>query len=108
MCSWEIINNKLTTSELSDFSKKTALSILTWLDRHSDKERQMIIDSIFNSLEASGVYYTRDIRKIKSVLSIIENLKNIDDNSKALIIDFLKYNINTIMSNNKEEKNNNL
>ena len=64
---WEIDDKSLVLSELSTFSKKTALSILTWLDSHNDLERKLTIESIFNALEDAGIYYTRDIRKIKSI-----------------------------------------
>lgn len=101
MNNWLVDDKKLVLSELSLISKKTSLSILSWLDSHNDEERKKIIDSVFISLEDAGVYYTKDIRKLKSILSIVENLRNIDNDSKRLIKDFLEYNINFIL-NDKE------
>lgn len=104
MINWQIDDKKLINSELSNISIKVKNSILSWLDKHDDKDRKIAIDTIFTTLEDSGVYYTKDIKKIKSVLNIIENLKDVDEEFKIIVKDFINYNLNYILYEKVEEK----
>lgn len=105
MLNWQINDKELINSELSNISKKFRESTLSWLNVHNDEQRRITFETVFTSLEDAGVYYTKDIRKIRSVISIVENLKGVEEESKILIKDFLNYNINYILYEKLEDKN---
>ena len=56
-----------------------------------------MITTVFNALENSGVYNLNDLKNIKTAIRVIKNIRNIDKETKELILDFLKFNIDYLL-----------
>lgn len=90
--SWEIEDDNLVKSELSERSKRLEKSIITWLEKHTDEERKKVIDSVFKALEDAEITVVNDATKIRNIFKIIHNLNTIDRETKKLIIDLIVFN----------------
>ena len=89
---WCINGDRLVLSELSDKSKKIETSLISWLDVHSDEEKMIIVNSISKALKKADVKTLPEAIKIKNFIKIINNIKNIDKDTRKLIIDLIMYN----------------
>ena len=92
MVTWEINNNKLVSSTLSDKSLKFKSRFTAWLDRHTGDEIKIMTDTIFGSIEKAGIRDTYTLFKIPNAIKVIHKIQNVDQQSKKLIIDLLNYN----------------
>lgn len=99
MMTWQIKEDKLLEASLSDVSKKLDQSIILWLEKHDDKEREKMITAVFKALENSGIYNLYDLKSIKKSILVIKNLKNIDKETKKLILNFLEFNLHYLLNN---------
>ena len=99
LLSWQIKDNKLIETELSEISKKIDKSITLWLDKHDEIKRKKMISTIFKALENSGIYNLYDLKDVKTAIKVIKNLSNIDKETKKLILDFLEFNLTYILNN---------
>lgn len=100
---WQVNNTELVLAELSDLSKKIDNSVLAWLDKNDDVKREKMITTVFKALENSGVYNLNDLKNIKIAIKVIKNIRNIDKETKELILDFLKFNIDYLLHDVKLE-----
>lgn len=98
LSSWIVDDDELFLSELSTTSKKLEKSIISWLEKHDDEERTMIVNKIFSVLEDAEVDAFNNVRDIKKIIKIIHNVRNIDKQTKDLIIDFITYTFNNIIN----------
>lgn len=96
MLSWEIVDNKLRRSKLTAKSLALERSLTEWLNDHSDEDRRKIIDNLFGLFEKSGIKETMDLINAKKLAALAKNLKTVDEESKKLAIDMVKYAGNNI------------
>lgn len=96
MLTWEIIDDKLRRSKLTAKSLALEKSLTEWLNGHSDEDRKKIIDSVFDLFEKSGIKETVDIANAKKLVALAKNLKTVDEESKKLVVDMVKYAGNNI------------
>jgi hypothetical protein len=96
---WQIEDNHLKEANLSNLSKKLDKSVILWLDKHDDKQREKIITTVFNALENSGLYNLYDLKNLKIAIKVIKNLNNIDSDTKKLILDFFEFNLSYLLNN---------
>ena len=89
---WELEDDSLVLSELSDKSKKIEQSLISWLDMHSDEERIRIVNTLFEVIEEANIKTLSEVKKINNIISIVKSIKNIDKQTRDLIIDLLTYN----------------
>lgn len=101
MVNWKIEDNSLVLSKKSRFSENLKKSSLIWLSDHDDEKRKKMIDEIFSILEQSNVKTTYDFKNIKVAANIIKNMKKLDEETRNLALDFLKFNINYQIENRK-------
>ncbi len=99
LVTWQILDDEFVEAPLSEFSKKIEKSVILWLDKHNDLEREKMIVSIFNALEKAGIYNLNDLINLKTAFRVIKNLSDIDDETKKLIGDFINFNINYLLNN---------
>jgi len=92
MTTWLVDDDKLVPSELSDRSRRLEKSLISWLDMHDDTERIKMINALFKVLEDADIEVLMNATKIKNIIKIIQNIKNIDTQTRKLTIDFLTYN----------------
>lgn len=86
---WLIENDNLIETELSIKSTKLKNNIIEWLDNHNDVERKILIETIFNILENSGVTDTTKLKDIKCIVNMIKGIRNVDKDTKDLALDFI-------------------
>lgn len=91
MSTWCIKDDQLVLSKLSKRHQHLQKRTLEWIDNHSDLERQKVIDVLFDVIKKCDIEDTMTLMKFKSIIKIIKELKNIDNESKKLAVDFLKY-----------------
>lgn len=101
MVNWEVNDNSLVLAKQSKFSENLKNSSLMWLNDHDDQKRKKVIEEIFKILEESNVKTTYDFKNIKVATNVIKNMKKLDDETKKLALDFLKFNINYQIENRK-------
>ena len=90
---WLIENDSLIETQLSSKSKRLEIKIIEWLDNHNDMQRKVLIETIFNILEKSGITDTMKLKDIKCIINVVKEIRNVDKETKDLAIDF----INNIM-----------
>lgn len=100
---WKINDKELDYTSLSRFSKNLEKGLLLWLDNHDDNQRKKVINTVFNTIEDLGIDKLSSVTKLKNIFKIINGLKNIDEESKALAIDLIKFNTNYVLENRKGE-----
>ena len=100
---WQIEGNKFLRTDLSLISKNLEKSIILWLDAHDYDDRRKMITKIFKALEDGEMYTTNDLVNIRKSIKVIKNLNNIDEDTKNLVLNFLKFNLNYILKNSKGE-----
>ena len=100
---WKIKDNKLVPSKLSTISKNLRKSTNIWLDKHDDITKKEIITNIFNALEESNIYDSNDFLNLTKWPDIIKNIDSIDEETKILIINLLKFNIEYLINNLKTD-----
>ena len=89
MSKWLIKDDKLIETKLSKKHKKLEKEIITWIENHNEYERKIIITNIFNILKKYNIEDIMSLIKIKNIIKVIKELKNIDEESKDLILDFI-------------------
>ena len=103
---WEIKDNKLVSSNLSTMSKRLEKSTNMWLDKYDNSQREKVVTIIFDSLENNGIYNANDLLDFRKLSNIINNLNDIDKESKEIIINLIKFNIDYLISDLKSNINN--
>jgi len=93
---WLLDDNKITNGTMTERSKRLEASILSWLDMHNDEERTKMITTLFWILEDAKITTIPSIRKIDSIIKIIQNINNIDKQTKELIKELIIYNYKNV------------
>lgn len=94
---WQTNGTSFIESSLSKISKNLKESIILWLDQHNDEQREKMITNVFKAFEKSGIKDINDFFNIKNSFNIVKNIRNIDDETKNLIINLIKFNINYLI-----------
>lgn len=95
IATWVIDEDKLVLTHLSKKSKNLEKNIISWLTNHSDEEKEKAITKIFKAIEDANIKKTIDITDIQKLIKLIENIKNIDDETKKIVISLVKENLLT-------------
>lgn len=90
MSTWSINDDKFSLTTLSKKHEKLHYKTDKWLNEHNDNEIKTMINNIFDIIEKYEISDTMTLIKLKNIIKIIKELKNIDEETKALAIDFLK------------------
>lgn len=89
---WEVSKDTFKKDKLSTLSKNLDKSIVIWLDKHSDIEREKIVLSVFDFLEKEGITSTVDLKKIKNILMLYRKRNNINEETRNILANFVKFN----------------
>lgn len=89
---WQINDTSFLVGKLSTLSKNLDKSIILWLDKHNDIEREKIVNSIFKFLEDAGIRNVAQITKIKTLLSLYKKRNEIDIETRNILSGFIKFN----------------
>lgn len=89
---WILDDDKLKCCKLSRKSRNLEKNILAWLDKHDDTKRIKMVKGIFKILEENNIDVTMDLVKVKNVIKIIHGLRNLDKQTKELLINLIMFN----------------
>ena len=93
---WEIDDDKLVLSELSLKSKRLERSIISWLDKHDDRERKKLIYDLFNMLDESNVESVMELKSLKKLVSLYFKTRKLDKETQDLFWDLILYNFKSV------------
>lgn len=88
--SWIVKENEFKETELKEKSIELEKNVIEWLDNHNDFERKIMIDNVFKIFGKCEIEDTRNLKKIKYIIKVINELRNIDNQTKELAINFIK------------------
>lgn len=86
---WIIEDDHLVESTLSDSSKNLEQRIITWLESHTDKEKEYIVKTVFGVFEDASVKRFVDLTNITNIRKVFNNAKNVDKTTKDLLVDIM-------------------
>ena len=96
---WQTDGTFFKEASLSKISSNLRESIILWLDEHDDEQRRKMIETVFEALEKSGIKDTNDFFNIKKSFNIVKNIRNVDDETKELVMSLIQFNINYLIEN---------
>ena len=88
---WVVEGDHLVDAELSESSKNLEQKLLTWLINHTDKEKESIVRDTFEVFEEANIGAFVELNNFTNIKKVIINLKNIDETTKDMLIDFFKF-----------------
>ena len=98
---WVIDDDKFEEATMSKRSKELEQSIISWLENHSDEEKYRTVRTVFEALENADIHKIIEFSNLPKLIRAIRNIKNIDRESKDVLVDLIRYNFITIK--NREE-----
>ena len=100
---WEISENQFLDEPLSRISRNLDKSIVMWLEQHDDEQREKVVKDVFECFRKSGVKNLSDVTKFKVFIALLKNLDDLDESSKKLLNNFIRYNLDYHMANKKDD-----
>ena len=93
LTNWKIEGKSFVPAKLSFLSKELDLIIIKWLDKYNDIERKKFVDSLFDVCTRADINNLIDIKssKFNNLIKIIKETKNMDQETKRMIIDLFKF-----------------
>lgn len=99
LCTWCINDKQLERVPLSRFSKNIEASMKEWLNNYTDEEKKFFTEKLFAALYEASIENIYDIVNLKRMISVIKNIKGMDERAKKLFIDLIEYNISYCIKN---------
>lgn len=86
--SWIIEDKRFKRATISSFSKRIENGLMSWLETIDDQKREKFVDNLFNIFRKSEIHDLNDIKKekVNSIVKIIRETKNLDKESKEMMI----------------------
>ena len=90
--SWEVFGTMFVETKQSRGSKELKTRTINFLEEFDIDKRKEIIETIFLILEKNNIRYLEDFKKLNldKLNKILNNIKNIDDKTKKLILNGIK------------------
>lgn len=102
---WKVEKDRFEETELSTLSKRLDSSITLWLEEHSDEERELVSTGLFGILKELQIDNFMETTKFRNLLAIIKTSKKMDQSTKNMLVDFVKFNVSyCLMKNESEDK----
>ena len=106
---WQVSDNKLVRTNISDFSKNIKSIITNWLNNYDYNDREKITNGLFLLFEENGIKSFPELgeNKIKNILEMIKTSVTMDKNTRLFILESLKdlvKQINMQLLSSKKEK----
>lgn len=89
MTTWYVEDDHLVPNELTPKTKALEANILAWLEKHTDYEKEKMFHTLFKVLEDADIDEVKNIVEIKNMKAILRNIKQIDTQTRELVLDFL-------------------
>lgn len=93
LANWKIEGTKLVPAKLSFLSQELDNGIIKWLDKYNDVDRKHFVDALFDICNRAGINNLLDYKldKFSNTIKIIKETKNLDQETKLMIIDLFKF-----------------
>lgn len=90
--SWLVDDISFQKGKISSTSKKLEKKIFNWVCSYDDVYREKIVLSLFSILEGAGVEGLSELRitKVKNIIALIQENRNMDKPSRDLLIEAFK------------------
>ena len=92
LSNWVVDENGIVKSIQSPSSADLMKSSREWLDSHSDIDKENVVKIIFGIFEECEIKKLYEIYSFSNIRKLIVNMKNIDEYTKKVVIDMIKYN----------------
>jgi len=101
--SWVVEEDHFKRCEISEFSKRVEKAIINWLDTMDDKKREKFTKSLFSILKKAEIEDLNEFRKTKlnSVIKILKETKNLDKETRNMLLGCFKDLLGEISSEKK-------
>lgn len=101
---WQIKNNKLVTTTLSPFSKQLDIEIKKWLITYSSQDKEDFVSNLEMVMRRTNIKSILELRyERKKIINLIYESKDISNNTKNMLIDFVGIIIRCFRNVKKEE-----
>lgn len=89
---WNCFGQFLVEGKLSKNSKKIQKQFNDFLEKSNDNQKQLIINTLFDVLQSSGINYFNQIKNlnVQQLSTMVKEAQGIDNNSKQILLDILK------------------
>lgn len=89
---WKVDGNAFSLTKLSLLSKGMKDGIIKWLDKYNDTERKRFVESLFQVCSEAEIDNLLDYKadKLSNTIKIIKATKNINQETKDMIIELFK------------------
>ncbi len=87
---WLIEDDHFKEGSLSSKSKKLEKNIISWLMNHSDLEKDKAVTELFTAIEKAEIKSLKEVSNVRKLHHLIENIKNIDNETKELFKNLIK------------------
>lgn len=93
LTTWKIEDKEFVQAKLSFFSRELDSAIIKWLDKYNDIERENFVNSLFDVCTRAEINNLLDFKadKFSKTIKIIKETKNINQETKRMIIDLFKF-----------------
>lgn len=90
--SWVVNDKKFKRCEISEFSKRVENGVVSWLTKYDDKKREIFVTNLFAVLKKAEINDLNEVRKTKlnSVIKILKETKNLDKETRNMLITCFK------------------
>ena len=89
---WQIDDTHLVEGTQSKKTSDLQKTLLNWLKKHTDEEKKHTVLAVFKVFEDNKIKSLNDLKSVTKIIPFINNLRNIDKQSKEVLIDLIKYN----------------
>ncbi|NLW70986.1 MAG: DUF2974 domain-containing protein [Eubacteriaceae bacterium] len=109
--SWEILGTKFIHLEtVTESSRYIDRTLSKWLEGLTEQERRQFVDTLFLLLESTGAKTLTELSEggIKQAIALAENMRQMDENSKAMMRKAMKLLLKSAAPRFELPKNNKL
>ena len=91
LLTWEVIDNKFITTELSNSSTRFRAITTKWLKEYTKEEKEQFVLELFRIFESENITNLLELKdnKLQKILHLIKNSKKLDDKTKSMIKDLI-------------------
>lgn len=104
MCTWVVKDNSFMRKELDNFNESLSKEIIYWLDKYNLEEREKFVKAMFDIFERAHINSLLDVTENKKlIIKFINESKEVDEESKEILKDFIGMIIKCFATVKKEE-----
>ena len=87
---WQVFGDRFERAKRSERSLEMERRVWAWLDKHDDEDRKKVLEAVFGTLEGCNISNTMSIKSFRNIVKLIRQARNVDKESKDLVISLLK------------------